>query len=135
MVERLLLVIAVGFVGFMAYRWTTRRQLQAAARHVERDPLLASANLMLPTVVYFTTPECAPCRLQQSPIFEQLQAESGLFGLQVVRVDATQNPEAARRWRVFSVPTTFVLDSHGQPRFVHNGVVDAQTLKRELDIQ
>lgn len=133
MVERLILVIAVGAVCFVLYRWTTHRQLQAATATIPRDPLLHSANLMIPTVVYFTTPECAPCRLQQSPTFERLQAELGPAKLQIIRVDAAQNPEAASRWRVFSVPTTFILDQQGQARFVHNGVVNAQTLKRELE--
>lgn len=135
MVERLALIIAISLVCFGLYRWTTRRQLQAAAASVRRDPLLNSTNLMVPTLVYFTTPECAPCRLQQSPTFERLQDEFGPAKLQIIRVDATQNPEAASRWRVFSVPTTFVLDRQGQPRFVHNGVVDAPTLKSQLDIR
>ena len=50
----------------------------------------------------------------------------------MIRVDATEDPEAARRWGVMSVPTTFVIDRQGKPRGVYNGVVDADTLKREL---
>lgn len=131
MIERLLLVIALLTAGFLAYRVLTRRQVRAAAALTPSDPLLADVAPGAPVIVYFTTPTCAPCRLQQTPTLEALQRE--LADLRVIRVDAEQNPDAADRWRVISVPTLFVLDGSGQPRRVYNGVVDAATLRRDLE--
>jgi thiol-disulfide isomerase/thioredoxin len=131
MIERLALALVLMVVGVIAYRICCKRQVQRAANQVSVDPLLSGLPPGIPTIVYFTTPTCAPCRLQQTPTLQRLQQEMG-DALRVIRVDATQDPDAADRWGVFSVPTTFVLDHNGQPRNVHNGVVDAQTLKREL---
>ena len=131
MIERLLIAIILVAVGAAAYHLLTQRQLGRANQHAPADPLLADAPSGRPVIVYFTTPTCAPCRLQQTPTLQRLQQELG-ERLHVVRVDATQQPDAAQRWGVFSVPTTFVLDQHGRARGVHNGIVDSETLKREL---
>lgn len=130
MIERVALILVLVVMGLMIYRLVVRWQLGRAAQQSRIDPLLAEAQPGRPTIVYFTTPTCAPCRFQQTPILERLQAE--LAELQIVRVDATQDPDAARRWGVLSVPTLFVLNAQGQPGHVHNGVVDAETLKRQL---
>jgi thioredoxin-like negative regulator of GroEL len=47
-------------------------------------------------------------------------------------VDASEDPDVADQWGVFSVPTLFVLDAEGQPRSVFNGVVGLEKLKQEL---
>jgi thioredoxin 1 len=131
MIERILIALALLAVGYAVCRLYTRRQLQRASSHALTDPLLQGLAPGVPTIVYFTTPTCAPCRLQQTPTLQRLQQEMG-DALRVIRVDATENPDAADRWGVFSVPTTFVLDRDGHARNVYNGLVDAQTLKREL---
>lgn len=131
MIERTLLVLLFIVIGVLAYRLTTRRQVQKAVASAAVDPLLSDVPRGTPAIVYFTTPTCAPCRLQQTPTLGRLQQEMG-DDLRVIRVDATENPEAAERWGVFSVPTTFVLNRDGQPHKVYNGVVDGETLKRDL---
>ncbi len=132
MIERVLLVLVLIALGVLAYKICTRRQVRMAAAAAPTDPLLDTWQPGRPAIVYFTTPTCAPCRLQQTPTLKRLQSELG-EALHVIRVDATENPEAAERWGVFSVPTTFVLDANGQPHKVYNGVVDADTLKRDLE--
>lgn len=132
MIERILIVILLAAAALVLYRLCTQRQMRKAAAST-RDPLLNDVQPGIPTIVYFTTPTCAPCRLQQTPTLQRLQEEFGT-GLRVIRVDASEDPEAADRWGVFSVPTTFVLDPKGTPRQVFNGVVDALTLRRELQI-
>lgn len=131
MIERLLILLLLVVAGYVAYRLFTRRQVRAAAAQAPSDPLLADVTPGAPSIVYFTTSSCAPCRLQQTPYLERLQRE--MTNLRVIRVDAEQNPDAADRWRVFSVPTLFVLDRDGTPRRVYNGVVDPETLKRDLE--
>lgn len=65
-------------------------------------------------------------------MLRQLQAEMGAGGLHIVRVDATEDVEAADRWGVYSVPTVFVLDSKHQPRGVYHGGVTPDVLKQAL---
>lgn len=131
MVERLiiaLLIAALGILTWYAYnRWSLRRITAQAAI----DPLLAGLQPGIPTIVYFTTPFCAPCRTVQKPTLTQLQAELGA-AIQIVQIDATEDPASADRWGVFSAPTTFVLDANHQPRYINRGVASAETLKHQL---
>jgi len=134
MIERALIALMLIAAGFLAYRLMQRRQLRRAGSTATNDPILGDNRSDVPTIVYFTTPTCAPCRLQQTPILDRLQMEMGENNLRTVRIDASEDPETAARWGVFSVPTTFVLDETGQPRNVHNGVVGIETLREELRV-
>lgn len=132
MIERALISLILIAAGFLAYRLIQQRQLRRAGATFAIDPIFGDCLPGVPTIVYFTTPTCAPCRLQQTPVFNKLQAEMDENRLRLIRIDATEDPDTAQRWGVFSVPTTFVLDSNGQPRNVHNGVVGLETLREEL---
>lgn len=128
MLERLTLTLVLVVIGFAAWQLFTRWQLRRAAAG---DPLLADVPDGARTIVYFTTPTCAPCRLQVTPTLETLKSELG-ESLHIVRVDATTAPEDATRWGVLSVPTLFILGADGRPKHVHNGVVAASVLRTEL---
>ncbi len=134
MIERTLFVGVLIVVGFVLYRLYTRHQIWRATYNIAYDPLLRGGKQGVPTILYFTTPTCAPCRLQQTPVLDQLQRELDDEHLRLIRVDATENPDAADRWGVFSVPTLFVLNAEGQPRSVFNGVVGLEKLKQELQV-
>jgi thiol-disulfide isomerase/thioredoxin len=121
-------IVAVGVAAYCAYNRLTLRQV---ARHAPRDPLLTTLRSGTPTVIYFTTPFCDPCRTQQQPALKQLQAELG-DRVQVIKVDATEAPDVADRWGVFSAPTTFILDKNGSPRYVNRGVASTERLKEQL---
>jgi thioredoxin 1 len=84
-----------------------------------------------PGILYFTTPDCAPCRTIQRPALQRVQAEWG-DRLQVIEVDASRHADLAKRWGVLSVPTTFLLDTSGKPRFVNHGVTRAEHLMDQL---
>lgn len=129
MLERLALALVLFAAGWVAYRLFTRWQIHKAAAQ-PADPLLMGAP-HVPTVLYFTTPTCIPCKTTVTPALERLKSELG-DALHVVRVDAEADPAAASRWGVMTVPTLFVLASDGTPRKVYNGVVAAATLKQDL---
>jgi thioredoxin-like negative regulator of GroEL len=133
MLERLLFVLIALALGFAVYQVVKRRQMQQAAYNVHLNPLVYEAPSGVATIVYFTTPTCAPCKLQQTPTLERLQNELG-ERLHIVRIDASEDIDTASKWGVFSVPTTFVLDHTGNPRTVYNGVVDGETLKQALQV-
>ena len=50
----------------------------------------------------------------------------------IERIDATRDPETAARYRVFSLPTTVLVDGRGQVRHVNYGLTDAHKLGRQL---
>lgn len=132
MIERLVIALTLLMLGMLMYQWITHRQIQRVAASVPIDPLLSSVQTGIPTIVYFTTPTCAPCRTQQQPALVKLQEELG-GNIQIIRVDAVEDPETAERWGVFSVPTTFVLDKEGKPREVNHGVADIHKLRRQIE--
>ena len=47
-------------------------------------------------------------------------------------VDAERDPDTAAHYRVFTLPTTVLLDSRGQVRHVNYGLTDAHKLGRQL---
>jgi thiol-disulfide isomerase/thioredoxin len=124
------LVIAAGiiFLGVSVY-WLLNQRLLARAGNQVRSLLNPLPNK--PTIVYFTTPDCAPCKTIQRPALDKV---SNLFGdgLQVVEIDATERPDLAKTWGVMSVPTTFLLDSHGEARYVNNGVARVEKLMEQI---
>ena len=85
-----------------------------------------------PAIVYFTTPDCVPCKTVQRPAIQRLQERLG-DQLRVIEVDARQNPQMAREWGVLSVPTTFILDAAGKPVHVNHGVASADKLLAQLN--
>ncbi len=129
--ERLLLaavIIATAVAGYLLFnRFTLRR----ADRRVQR---LESYRPGMPAVVYFTTPTCGPCRTVQRPVLRQLQASFGQW-FQLIEIDASAQPGLASEWGVVSVPTTFIIDASGKPRYVNHGVATADKLIQQLDLE
>jgi thiol-disulfide isomerase/thioredoxin len=131
MIERLLILIGLMLLGVLAYRLLRIWQVWCANRAATCDPLLASMRQGIPAILYFTTPTCAPCKTQQRPAIQRLLTELG-DQVQVIEVNALEHPEAADRWGVLSVPTTFILDAQGRPREINHGVAGADKLKQQL---
>jgi len=132
MLERIVIVAILLFAGYNLYRLYNRWHLRRAKAAVHVDPLLAVLRPGATAVVYFTTPGCVPCRTQQKPTLTRLQDELG-EKLQVIQIDAVDQPETAERWGVMSVPTTFVISSDGRPVAVNHGTADIITLRRQID--
>lgn len=108
--------------------WLTNQWILLRAR----KNALPGATVGVPSVLYFTTPTCAPCKTFQRPAIERLQQ---IFGecLKVVEIDATAQPELATKWGVLSVPTTFILDAQGTPRHVNHGPTGVEKLLQQIN--
>ena len=122
--------IALGIIllGLGIY-WLVNQRLLSRARNGVASLFGTFPNKQV--IVYFTTPDCAPCKTIQRPALDQV---SNLLGekLQVVEIDATERPDLAKVWGVMSVPTTFLLNSRGEARYVNNGVARAEKLIQQL---
>lgn len=131
MIERALILALVAAASVLALRALRRWHARRAARAAGHDPLLDGLRPGVPAIVYFTSPTCAPCRTQQRPAIERLLDELN-DGVQVIEVNALNQPEAAKRWGVLSIPTTFVLDGRGALRQINYGVAGTEKLKEQL---
>ncbi len=131
MFERVIFALFLFITGFAVYQVFVRYHIRQAAANANTDPILHDLKPGVPSIVYFTTPTCIPCRTQQRPALVRLQTELG-SSIQIIEIDATESPDVANRWGVFSAPTTFILDQEGQPAAVNHGVADTNKLKRQI---
>ena len=125
---RFVYTVGIILLGLGSY-WLINQRLLSRAKSNLNSLLSPLPNK--PVIVYFTTPDCAPCKTVQRPALEKL---INLLGekLHVVEIDATEHPDLAKTWGVMSVPTTFLLDSRGEARYVNNGVTRAEKLMEQL---
>ncbi len=125
---RFALAVGIIILGLSGYWLLNQRLLSRAGSNLTS---LLSPLPNKPTIVYFTTPDCAPCKTVQRPALDKL---SNLLGekLHVVEIDATERPDLAKTWGVMSVPTTFLLNSRGEARYVNNGVTRVEKLMEQL---
>ena len=128
-VIRMALAVGIMGVGLLVYWLANRLILRRASLQTDR---LEAVRPGKPTLLYFTTPTCAPCKTMQRPAIQRLVEQLG-ERLQVVEIDASTNPDLASQWGVMSVPTTFVLDAKGRPRHVNHGVAPAEKLLKQLN--
>jgi thiol-disulfide isomerase/thioredoxin len=122
-----LAIVIIGLGGF-AY-WLVNQWLLIRAR----SNVFTLFNKLpeKPVLVYFTTPDCVPCKTVQRPAIERVSHVLG-EKLEVVEINAYDQPKLAQTWGVMSVPTTFVLDARGEARYVNNGVARAEKLLEQI---
>lgn len=125
---RLGLAVSIIALGAFSY-WLLNQRLLLRAR--SQVFTLFSKPPERPVLVYFTTPDCAPCKTIQRPAINQVAKVLG-EDLEVVEINAYERPDLAKTWGVMSVPTTFVLDARGEARYVNNGVARAEKLLEQI---
>ncbi len=124
-----LVIILAGALVYCTWNYYSLFRLKRGTR----QPGLENWQEGIPGILYFTTPDCAPCRTMQRPALARLQAEFDA-PLQIIEIDASVHGKIADHWGVFSVPTTFVLDVSGKPVAVNHGVANAGKLKQQLTL-
>lgn len=125
---RFAFAIGIIFLGVGAY-WLANQFLLSRAKNNVSSLIHPLPNK--PVIVYFTTPDCAPCKTVQRPALEKLISLLG-EKLHVVEIDATERPDLAKTWGVMSVPTTFLLNARGEARYVNNGVARVEKLMEQI---
>lgn len=126
--ERLVLALGLILLGYLAYRlygWLVLSRLVRAGMNLD------GYKLGKPAILYFTDSGCAPCQTVQDPALEEVAA---LYGerLQIIKVQALEDPQFTDSWGVLSLPTTFIIDAQGHPRGVNHGVARAPRLVDQL---
>jgi len=120
----LLAALALAAVGVVL--WQSVRRWQASRIVAEAD-----AAPDRPTLLYFWSDTCAPCRFQQAPIIETVQAEWG-DGVHLRAVDAVARSDLAAHYGVLSVPTTIVINQQGHVVARNTGVAPAAKLRQQV---
>ncbi|HZY42046.1 MAG TPA: thioredoxin domain-containing protein [Anaerolineae bacterium] len=126
MIERVLLAGLLVGIGVMAYQGALMMQRRQAASVAQAETSTRSMLLV------FTSPTCAPCKLQQLPIIDRLMMEwSDKIGVRVI--DVTEQPDVAKQYGVWSLPTTIVLDASHRIVAINQGVAHAKKLGEQFE--
>lgn len=125
---RLLWTLLIFAFGTLALVLLNRGLLWRARRKGNLPPGFQPGR---PAILYFTTPECAPCKTLQRPALQAVRERLG-DALQIIEINAYEHPDLADRWGVLSIPTTFVLDGNGQAHFANRGVARAEKLLEQI---
>jgi thioredoxin-like negative regulator of GroEL len=126
MIERVLFALGLIALGVLAYKVVQWTQRAVAVRAVGRAEAQGR-----PALLIFTSPTCAPCKLQQMPIVERLTVEWGeRVDLRVI--DVSEDRFTAAHYGVWCLPTTIVLDGSGQVEAIHQGVAGEQKLREQI---
>ena len=131
MLERLFILCfaTIAMIGvWQLWRYYQAKQLTRLAQ-VAVPAALSNRLAPGPTVLYFTGPHCTQCRLQQSPILNQL-VNTVKINLQTV--DAVQEGEVASFYGVMTVPTTILLDSTHAPKAINHGLASLHQLRQQV---
>ena len=100
------LLAAMALLALAYRRWLDQvRHEPAGAPPLPGDLVRGDRTWLL-----FTTPFCARC----GPVEAQLREADP--GAHLVRIDATERPDLARRYHVRSAPTVFLADAGGTVR-------------------
>lgn len=125
------LIAALGVASVIGRLVTLRAgMLKAAdeAANVDTSDLGLSSGG--PTILHFSATWCGPCAAVRR-VVDQVCAE--LPKVAHVEIDMDENPEAARRLSVLSLPTTLIFDADGRPRYRTTGVPRAADLRSALE--
>lgn len=82
-------------------------------------------------VVDFWSPTCGPCH-QMAPALEAFSG-TNTGGVKVFKLNVDDNPKAAERYEIRSVPT-IIFFRNGQASLTHRGALSQASLQEKLDL-
>lgn len=133
MADRLLIVvlgIVLALAACAAWRYWQRRRLRTLAVTMAPPDVLRLTDGRRPALLFFSTVDCAQCRLQQAPILALLAAK---VDVAIHKLDAVEQEATARFYGIMTVPTTVVLDTQARPVAVNHGVAPLQRLQAQIE--
>ncbi len=84
-----------------------------------------------PSVLAFTSPDCAACEVAQRPALQALSARMG-DRIEIREVDVLASRGVASAFGIISVPTTVVVDERGKVVAFNIGVTSTERLLAQL---
>jgi Thioredoxin len=111
--------------------WAVRRFVERQRQSVLALPASAIKAEGV-SILSFSTPDCRQCQTLQAPALERLLNAYGAL-VRIIKVDAVQEPELAKQYRVMTVPSTVVLDAQGQVQAVNYGFAPMQRLAQQIE--
>jgi thioredoxin 1 len=123
----LLVALALALLAVYLWRsWLTMRMRRLAVQALP-EPLARSLPDG-PALLYFTTQDCAQCRLQQAPILQQL---AQMTQLPIYTYDAVEQDQLVRFFGVMTVPTTVWLNAQRRPAAINHGLAHLAKLRQQ----
>lgn len=119
MLERVLITGLIGLLSLAGFEIMTGLQRQRAT--VTNRATRHTAGLH---ILYFRSDNCASCATQ-AQLLTELDNE---VRHAIEKVDVEANPQLAEAYGVMSLPTTLVMDTAGNTRFINYGVVSPRKL-------
>jgi hypothetical protein len=81
-------------------------------------------------VLAFSTPQCQQCHLLQKPALAEVAAQTEQ--VEILSIDALEQPELAERYGILTVPSTVVLAPNGRASAVNYGFAPARVLLEQI---
>ena len=122
-------ILFLALIG-MGALWLIWQGVKLALRRSIRVEGVAGEG-MQPSLLYFSSETCAPCRYQQAPAVDALRDTLG-DRANFQEYDAVEHHELASKYRVLTVPTTVVIAPGGDVAAINYGFTGADKLARQL---
>ncbi len=123
-VTRLIISVGIFLVGYALYRLVQYLQLRKAASDAVVPPGFMYGKT---AAVVFSSPDCSVCKTVLLPTLNALK-QMPEIDIQVIELDVTQHTGISKAWGIMSVPTLYILDQNGEPKFVNHGVMPQNRL-------
>ena len=127
MLERIVVSMVLVCTGIAAYQlllFAQRRRVMIGSRF--------EAATDRAVLLVFTSPTCAPCKLQQMPIIDRMLA-NWRDRIDVKVIDVSERPGVASQYGVWSVPTTIVLDRQRNIIAINQGIASERKLREQFE--
>lgn len=83
-------------------------------------------------ILSFSSANCHQCKQLQAPALERL-LEARPEAVTIIKVDATTDHDLVQMYRVMTVPSTVVLDPHGNAHAINYGFTNTNRLLSQVD--
>ena len=130
LLERFIILLIAIFsfaVAYSLWRFWLQRRTRALAT-LDVPEAVTQLTPQGPALLYFTTPQCAQCRLQQTPILKQLATATEVT---IHTIDAVEQEALARFYGIMTVPSTIWLDKMHRPAAINHGLTGLAQLRQQ----